>query len=312
MAKHNFVVLNGYIKDEPTFIPNKENCVRCICAVYTIRGVRDFGNNIDNLKYDAPIIMTGNPDIIKKMKDLKEGDMVEIKGSITTKDIIKNVKCKNCGHDNKRKGNIVYINPIFFDIRERGLPENKRNELLKTRCEISNQVTMIGPVCREPKVYKTEKGLYITTYQMAVRRKYRIKDDSPDVKTDFPWIKSYGAIAKNDIKSIKKGSYIFVDGMLQTRELTRHQVCEECGAEREWKDSAMEVVPFATEYLRDYYTVEEIAAREREEGQKAAEEVLNEFEVDANRPLDKPDFEEEADADEESGSNDGSPLNNLF
>jgi hypothetical protein len=118
MAKHNFVILNGYIKDTPRFIQDdKGNDVRCICAVYTIRGIRDFGNNIDHLKYDVPIVMTGNPDIIKKMRECQDGDMVEIKGSVTTKDIIKNVKCKEYGHDNKRKGNIVYINPIYFSIR---------------------------------------------------------------------------------------------------------------------------------------------------------------------------------------------------
>jgi single-stranded DNA-binding protein len=175
--------------------------------------------------------------------------------------------------------------------------------LLKDRCEISNQVTLIGPVCREPKVFRTEKGLFITTYQLAVRRKFRIKDDSANIKTDFPWIKSYGSIAKNDANSLKQGSYIFVDGMLQTRELKRIQVCEACGAEREWKDSAMEIVPFATEYLRDFYTIEEIMAKERAEGKLAAEQVLNESQIDIARPLDKPDYIEESDDDDNNAMN---------
>ena len=295
MAKHNLVILNGVVSNQPKIIKSEETgeYVRGVCSITTIRGVRDFGNNIDHVKYDSPIIMSGNPDIIKVMAEWNEGDMVEIKGSITTKDVIKSTKCTHCGNINKRKGNVVYINPIFAETKEKGLNKEQGLELLKRRCEISNQVTVIGPVCREPALYKTDKGLNIATYQMAIRRKYRIKDDNPDIKTDFPWIKSYGSIAANDAKIIKKGTYLFIDGMLQTRKLERDQVCEKCGESYKWSDSAMEIVPFATEYLRDYYSDEEIKQKQLEEGRRAAESVLNEGVIDSIRPNDLPDYQDD-------------------
>lgn len=299
MAKHNYVFLSGQVIQAPKILKNENTgeYVRAICPIKTIRGIRDFGNNIDHLKYDVPIIMTGNPEIVKKIADWNEGDMVQIKGTLATKDIIKSTTCQ-CGHKNKRKGNIVFVNPIFVERREKKLSEEQGVKLLKDRCEISNQVTVIGPVCREPKLYKTDKGLAITTYQMAIRRKFRIKDDSAEVRTDFPWIKSYGAIAANDGKTIKKGSYIFVDGMIQTRKLERVQVCEECGCEYKWNDSATEIVPFAVEYLRDYNTKEEIAEKEKNEGKLAAESVLNESVIDNERPMDAPEYQEPEDAKE--------------
>ena len=313
MAKHNHVIINGQVAQNPTIIRD-ENGVpeRGIVAIKTIRGIRDFGNNIDNLRYDMPIVMTGAPELVKKMSKWREGDMVEVKGSLTTRDITRNSTCIHCGHKQGRKGSAVFVNPIYLGLREQlsklirstspgsiEYTEQKREceakgiELLKERCEISNQATFIGPVCREPSVYKTEKGLVITTYQMAIRRKFRIKDDSADTKTDFPWVKAYGAIAVNDAKALKKGTYVFVDGMIQTREFERTIKCEHCGHDYTYKGNTAEIVPYAIEYLRDYNTPEDIEKKEKEEGRLAAEAVLNENVVDELKPVDDPEFSEE-------------------
>lgn len=302
MAKHNLVLLNGQVLRKPKLIPNKNTgeIETAMCPIWVIRGVRDFGNNIDHVKHDAPIIMTRNPELIKIMETWEVGDMVEVKGSLTTKDVIKGFVCKHCGQKQKKKGSLVYINPIFLEVHEKRLTPEQGLQKLKERCEISNQVTLIGAVCREPQLYTTEKGLAITTYQMAVRRKYRIATDSTETKTDFPWVKSYGNIAKNDAASIKKGTYIFIDGMLQTREFDRSYICQnpECGKENHFTDFAMEIVPFATEYLRDYYTQEEILAREKEQNALAVKSVFNEDAIDENRPLDAPEYEVEKEDDD--------------
>ena len=50
--------------------------------------------------------------------------------------------------------------------------------------------------------------------------------------------------------------------MLQTRELVRKNTCLSCDKEFNWKDTNMEIVPYAVEYLRDYYTEDEIKAKE--------------------------------------------------
>ena len=124
-----------------------------------------------------------------------------------------------------------------------------------------------------------------------------------DIRTDFPWVKSYGQIAVNDAKTLKKGAYVFIDGRIQVRQLKRIQECENCGETYEWTDSATEIVPYAVEYLRDYYTKDEIAAREQKEGKLAASQVFDEEEISRNRPMDIPDFNDEDDlpAEERTG-----------
>ena len=217
---------------------------------------------------------------------------IEIKGTITTRDITKRTTCKFCGHKHEKEGNLVCVTPIFAEVRETGLSDEKGKKILRNRCEVSNMVTVIAPLCRDPQLYVTEKGTYVTTYQLAIRRKFRIKKDT-DIRTDFPWVKSYGGIAANDARSLKKGAYVFIDGRIQVRQLKRIQVCENCGETYEWTDSATEIVPYAVEYLRDFYTKEEIEKREKEEGKIAAEEIFSEEDISLNRPTDVPDFKDD-------------------
>ncbi len=297
MAKHNQVILNGQVSIPPRVVCDDAGTpVRAMCGIDVMHGTRDFGNNIDNIKYDVPIIMTSDAEMIKKISAFKKGDMVEIKGTITTRDITKRTTCKFCGHKHEKEGNLVCITPIFAEVRESALSDEKGKRLLRDRCEVSNMVTVIAPLCRDPQLYRTEKGTSVTTYQLAIRRKFRIKKDT-DIRTDFPWVKSYGAIAENDAKSLKKGSYVFIDGRIQVRQLKRIQECENCGQTYEWTDSATEIVPYAVEYLRDFYTKDEIAAREKEQGKIAAEEIFSEEEISLNRPMDVPDYTDD-DADD--------------
>jgi single-stranded DNA-binding protein len=148
---------------------------------------------------------------------------------------------------------------------------------------------------------------------LAIRRKFRIKKDV-DIRTDFPWVKSYGQIAVNDAKTLKKGAYVFIDGRIQVRQLKRIQECENCGETYEWTDSATEIVPYAVEYLRDFYTKEEIAEREQKEGKIAASQVFDEEEISRNRPMDVPEFNEEDDlpAEERTGKKSTSAANDVL
>lgn len=280
MAKHNNVFLYGQITKKPVIKKDEDGKpISGLCHILVLRGLREFGSKIENLKYDIPAIMTGNPVHAAEMAKWEAGDMVEIKGSVTTKDIVKSTFCKHCGKKNTRKGNAVFINPIYMGRRETNVSEAERIELLKKRCEISNQVTLVGTLCREPQCFKTESGLTITTYQLAVNRKFRIKEDPAEIRTDFPWVKSYGSIAENDIKTLKKGSYVLIDGRIQARDIERTQVCEHCGQSYQWHDSALEIVPYATEYLRNFYTPEEQAQKDEEEYKKAIASVFSENDI---------------------------------
>lgn len=292
MAKHNYIILNGQVVDEPKIIKNQNNVsTRAILKLKVIRGVRDIGNNISHIKYDFPVIMSGNAEIIKIAEKVNSGDMVEVKGSITTKNVKKTISCPHCGFKNKQNGVVVFVNPIYLNVREKKVSIEKGIEFLKQRCEISNQATLIGPLCRDIQSFKLDSGLIITTYQMAVRRKFKILDDSAENRVDFPWIKSYGSIAVKDAESLKKGSYVFIDGMVQTREISKKTLCSQCNQEFNWKDANMEVVPYAVEYLRDYNTEEDIKKKEKEEQLKALRDVFDEDFIDNEKPNEVPKFE---------------------
>ena len=276
MAKHNYVMLNGQVIQDPRIIKDNEgNYLRAMCAIKVIRGVRDFGDNISHLKYDCPVIMTGNPEKIEEMEQWKANDIVEIKGVLTTKEIKKVTICE-CGHKNKVDGNYVYINPIYVERRETGITKDEGLDILKKRCEISNYVNVIGTLCRDVDTYITDKSLKIAQYQIAVNRKYRVKEDSAEIRTDWPWVKSYGKTADDDSKALRKGSVVFIDGMLQTRDIVRTITCEECGNEYRWNDQAMEIVPYEVEYLQNFMTPEEYAAEQLRQEEEAKTKIFSE------------------------------------
>lgn len=310
MAKHNQITLNGQVIQDPHPFTDKNGVlVRMAIALKVIRGRRDIGNNILDIKYDFPAIVSGNKEILKIMKKIKKGDMIEVKGSITTRNTIKHHSCPHCGEKNQQNGVIVFITPIYIGIRERQKSEADGLELLKERCEISNQATLIGPLCRDVKRFKLDTGLNITTYQMAVRRKFRVIDDSAENRVDFPWIKSYGDIAVKDGETLKKGSYIFVDGMVRTRRLKRRCVCEHCQEAYAWEDLNMEIIPYAVEYLREYKTVEDIEKEKEEQSKADRKEVeailrkLSEDEIDNEKPTTVPEKYEFDDEEDEENNN---------
>lgn len=258
--RHNEVLLCGWVDIEPKVVKDEKTgeFLYAMGRIFTIRGVRRFGTKADNIKYDEPMIYTHNKQICGEMAQWKHGDIVEVKGSLVTKDVTKSTICKHCGAKNSNLGTITYVSPIYTGIRE-SCKDSKKDALAKLKkiCEISNYATVIGLVCREPSLYKKGKT-FITSYQLAVRRKFRIKEDAEDARTDFPWVKSYGAIGENDALALKKGSYVFIDGWVQARSFQRTQICAHCGEAYEWNDTSQELVPFATEYMKDCNSLEEI------------------------------------------------------
>ena len=281
MAKHNYVSLYGQVTRNPMIYKNEETgeYLKGICPILVVRGIRTADADIMQVKYDNPLILSGNAEQIKKMEEWRVGDMVEIKGAITTKNVKKTKSCDHCGEKNIKDGTVVFVNPIYSDIRERGQSLEQGAALLKRRSEISNIVFALGNLCNEPKVYMTPKGTILTTYEIAITRKFRVQEDPTDARTDYPWVKSYGAIANADAKALRTGSLIYVDGFLQTRKIEKNCTCEHCGQVFKWPDSSMEIVPYTTEYLRNYATPEEIEKREEEKRRIEITKVFSEAEI---------------------------------
>ena len=264
MARHNCILLLGLVAQAPKIIKNDDTgeYVQAICPVTVIRGQRKAGNeDYSKYKLDTPVIVTGEPTLCKDIAHWEPGDLVEIKGVLVTKNVNKRVTCSQCQKVHTTKGSSVFVRPIYTAIRKRKVGKNDVIPELRKNIEISNIATIIGTVCKEPEIYVSEKGLKITQYPIACNRKYRIKEDSADIKTDFPYVKSYGKQAEDDYKYIEVGDDVVIDGCLQTREYDKKLTCE-CGATTEYFDSSLEIVPYQTEYFIHRTNIEKMKADE--------------------------------------------------
>ena len=64
-----------------------------------------------------------------------------------------------------------------------------------------------------------------------------------------------------------------IDGFLQARTVKRKTKCHCCGKIYEWEDHAMEIVPYAVEYLKGQRSQDEIEA----ETNKSVDELKQEL-----------------------------------
>ncbi len=291
MAKHNEIRLYGYCREKPQVLVDEAtgDAVRCVFTLVTIRGIRDFGENVDYARLDNIRILTLNKRMIEIARSIEPNTMVEIKGSFNTRNVTKTFVCKYCGEKISTKGSIAFVNPIYIDKREKVSDVDEAISLLKEKYELSNGATLIGMLCRDPELFTVNNGTTIATYQMAVMRKYKLADENTDNTVDFPWVKSYGKIAMSDIQALKKGSYVFVDGVIQAREIVRRSVCPKCDNENEWDEVVAEIVPYAVEYLRDSEKVKEISAGLAATLRNQSAKVETEKQIE--RKYDKPDFD---------------------
>lgn len=266
MARQNTVFLLGQVYKEPKLKAAEDGgYAYAMCYVDVVRSPRNVEDGSSYARHDIPVIITKTPVIATEMSNWKKHDIVLIKGVFTTRNINKTSHCPHCaetGHDqaNVSAGTLAYIEPIFAEkIAEMGSDEEAAKYLAKHK-EISNQIYFIGNLTRDPKKIKTEKGVVLTQYQIAANRKFRAKTDLPENRTDYPWVKTYGEHAEEDRNHLHCGSGVFVDGAIQARAVKRTMKCPVCGEFYSWKDKTMEIVAYATEYLSNFYTDEEIAS----------------------------------------------------
>lgn len=298
MARINDVRLYGIVAKPPTIHKDEKTgeYLKGFCTIIVVARYPTASGRPPKFAY--PRILSRNPDRIEEMSRWKTNDIVEIKGSLTTKNMTKAKVCANCGEKIKQPGTVVYVHPIFSEVRKSNLTQEEALKEINTNAEISNSVVLMGVLCSEPKAYVNNKnGVRLTTYQLAVKRRFRIAEDPAETDVDFPWVKSYREQSVEDIKSLRKGSVVLIDGKLQVRERDVKSECPKCHAEVPGKDYSMEVVPHAVEYLRNYYTPEEIHQREAESLEKVKAEVFsneNEIILQATRPEDYVDEKSEA------------------
>lgn len=261
MAKQNLVFLLGFVTQDPIVCKNKEGEFSYgTMYLDTVRSLRHVGDNLHYTKHDYPLVICRNPELLPTMNEFKAYDVILIKGVLTTQTMNKSSFCPACGEKNIAKGNCVYVTPIFMEKIASCEDKVAATDFICERREISNQVYIYGTLLHEPKIFTTKRGKQVTQYPIVINRKFTIRADDPIIKSDFPVVKSYGEQARDDKLYLKPYSEVIIDGGLQARNIVRNAKCPHCGQFYQWKDTAMEIVTYAVEYVNNYRTNAEIEA----------------------------------------------------
>ncbi len=262
MARRNKIRMVGWLMNDLQCSVDEEGNVKRITGMISvIRGQYSSTGKTQQLRIDTPFFRVETPGLIKHMKDWKRGDIIYIKGFFASKELQKGHNCPRCKHANMTRGVLSYVQPIYGMRLQEGVSEEDYFEVLKNYMEISNEVDVIGTLCREPRVGVTPNGLHITSYQLAIDRHFRVPEDGPTRRVDYPWVKSFGAQAIDDGLTLSTNSLVSIDGSLQvTEQIPRQYTCEFCETTYDWTDRAMEIVPRygGVEYLRNVRTPEEV------------------------------------------------------
>lgn len=89
-----------------------------------------------------------------------------------------------------------------------------------------NRVVLIGRLTRDPELRTTQTGKSVVEFSIAVNKRTKPQDGSPDA--DFFRVKAWGQTADYVNNYITKGRLVAVDGRLETRKWT-----DQNGANRE-------------------------------------------------------------------------------
>lgn len=80
-----------------------------------------------------------------------------------------------------------------------------------------NKVLLIGNLGRDPEMKYTPQGTPITTFSMAVTRRVKSGEDWKD-ETEWFRIVAWQKLAEQCNEYLRKGSKVYIEGRLQTRE----------------------------------------------------------------------------------------------
>lgn len=80
-----------------------------------------------------------------------------------------------------------------------------------------NKVILIGNLGADPELRYTPAGTAVTTFNMATTDKWKDKDGQPQERTDWHRIVVWDRQAEIAKEYLRKGSSVYIEGRLQTR-----------------------------------------------------------------------------------------------
>lgn len=283
MAIHNQIILYGQITELPRIIKKDDGSyVQGSGSIVTMSGQRTVDiegrkSKLAKISHTKLPVVSGNPDVVEIMDKFKVGDIVFIKGNIITRNFTKRTTCKSCGSPYTKQGVITFINPIHVTVEKSGMTIAEGEEYLKNYQEVSNVATIIGTLCRDPEITASGQSSMIVKFPLAIDRKYFIADDNPETRTDYPFVQVYGKQTGQDVlKRCRTGTVVFIDGTIQFRKYNKMKFpCQnpDCNSEVDWTDWALDIVPYALEYLSGWKTDEDIEKEQQESAEAALKSI---------------------------------------
>jgi single stranded DNA-binding protein len=80
-----------------------------------------------------------------------------------------------------------------------------------------NKVMLIGNVGRDPELKFTPSGIPVTSFRLATSETWKDRDGNVQEHTDWHTIVAWRGLAEVIHKLIKKGSRVYIEGRIQTR-----------------------------------------------------------------------------------------------
>ncbi len=276
MARQSYLNVLAFVSKEPK-VANVIDGQAGIVKLTTIMSDRDFakattGYQKNSVEFCA---RSNEQNIVDEISKLGMYDIVMITGFIATKEVDKKAMCDYCGFENRRTeaclrngtpksgGNEIYVYPLAiqvlrkcedYDESEQEQCKAEAYAFLHQHQREVNRVFIVGNLTCDPIQGVLDGGRKIyTRFQVAVNRKYCPKGGSEFyVRTDYPWVYSYGDKAIEDYQNLKKGALVYIDGALQSRKFKEQYVCQnpDCRETFDVPGSTLEVLSYDTEYLR--------------------------------------------------------------
>ena len=254
MAKENLVLLHGVALSDATLKigSDGETPTRGMLYVRVVDRTRTE-NGVEEVQYTTAFVYSGTPKVINAMVDIKEGDLVDVYGTLTTAKVPKKRICPVCGTENVSVGDVTYISPLYVCRRESGKTPEEVTKLLMERSEVSNRVYAIGNICAGLE-YNDNNGAGNPRlrYQLAIPRTIRVHDDTANLETDYPWVLATGYQALEGKDALRIGSVVYLKGHLRAKEQTKEIQCVSCANVFTSPDfPLMRISPHFTEYLHN-------------------------------------------------------------
>lgn len=253
--KINVVNLLGYVPGSSLVTISNDSQFRNV--VFMLRTAR-FTSADEQLRLkgflqlDSVPIFTSDSKVYEKfLKEIGQGDIVSLLGTLVTKNIVKRIRCPHCGliHEKPFATN-VYVEPECATIVGHVESESKGEEYIKKNAIQSNQIMISGVICkRKPEVYKAGKTP-VFDFQIASNRLRHAKGFDPDSQTDYPWVRAYGEKTEEYAMALDVGSEIVITGAIEARKIQPMITCEHCQKPftRSVAEPAVEIVPYSIDY----------------------------------------------------------------